>query len=41
MAKVKKTTRLGGKERQMRTSMEEQQREKRKKESVKWVRKSI
>ena len=37
MARVKKTMRLGGKERQMKARMERQQREKRKKESVKWV----
>ena len=41
IAKVKKTVRLGGKERQTKTKIEKQQREKRKKENVKWVGKSL
>ena len=41
MARVKKTIRLGGKERQMKARTERQQREKRKQESVKWLGKSI
>ena len=41
MARVKKTVRLGGKEREMKARSERQQREKRKKESIKWLWKSI
>ena len=40
MVRVKKTVRLGGKERQERAKMEQWQREERK-ESIKWVGKSI